>query len=133
MAVKPPKRYSVYSETIFDMYHDEWKYIVHCVCQSRMCIHCVSSGRVSIVCVQDVYPLCVFRTCIHCVCSGRVSIVCVQDEYTWRIDLAKTEPFWRGWFSGLTKLFLSCPIPKMLILAGEKHANISNMGIYAQL
>lgn len=23
-----------------------------------------------------------------------------QNKYTWRIDLSKTEPFWKGWFSG---------------------------------
>lgn len=57
-------------------------------------------------------------------------------KYTWRIDLAKTEPFWQGWFSGLlnfvflnnykknflriglSKLFLSCECPKLLLLAG---------------
>ena len=39
--------------------------------------------------------------------------------YVWRIDLIKTEPFWRGWFSGLTELFLSCPLPKILIIAGN--------------
>ena len=39
-------------------------------------------------------------------------------KYTWRIDLSKTEPFWQGWFSGLSKLFLSCECPKLLLLAG---------------
>lgn len=39
-------------------------------------------------------------------------------KYTWRIDLSKTEQFWQGWFSGLSKLFLSCECPKLLLLAG---------------
>ncbi|KAK3788726.1 hypothetical protein RRG08_029179 [Elysia crispata] len=39
-------------------------------------------------------------------------------KYTWRIDLSKTEKFWKGWFEGLSQKFLSCPAPKMLILAG---------------
>ncbi|CAF0773639.1 unnamed protein product [Adineta steineri] len=39
-------------------------------------------------------------------------------KYTWRIDLAKTEQFWKGWFSGLSNLFLSCECPKLLLLAG---------------
>ena len=40
--------------------------------------------------------------------------------YEWRIDLSSTEVFWRGWFEGLSKLFLSCTDgPKILILAGE--------------
>ncbi|EFO22152.1 phosphatase methylesterase 1 [Loa loa] len=40
------------------------------------------------------------------------------DLYTWRIDLSKTEPHWVGWFKGLSKLFLSCRVPKLLVLAG---------------
>lgn len=40
------------------------------------------------------------------------------NRYTWRIDLSKTEHFWQGWFSGLSKLFLSCECPKLLLLAG---------------
>ncbi|XP_007889357.1 protein phosphatase methylesterase 1 [Callorhinchus milii] len=44
-----------------------------------------------------------------------VSTNCV---YTWRIDLAKTEKYWDGWFRGLSNLFLGCPIPKLLLLAG---------------
>lgn len=40
------------------------------------------------------------------------------EIYTWRIDLSKTEPHWVGWFKGLSKMFLSCPLPKVLILAG---------------
>ncbi|XP_018651695.1 protein phosphatase methylesterase 1 (S33 family) [Schistosoma mansoni] len=38
-------------------------------------------------------------------------------QYTWRIDLIKTQPFWKEWFSGLSKLFLSIPEPKLLLLA----------------
>ncbi|XP_067663143.1 protein phosphatase methylesterase 1-like isoform X2 [Haliotis asinina] len=40
------------------------------------------------------------------------------SSYTWRIDLSKTEQFWKGWFEGLSQKFLSCPVPKMLLLAG---------------
>ena len=42
------------------------------------------------------------------------------ELYTWRIDLSKTEPYWAGWFSGLSGVFLSVPsaISKILILAG---------------
>ncbi|VDK79379.1 unnamed protein product [Litomosoides sigmodontis] len=42
----------------------------------------------------------------------------IGDLYTWRIDLSKTEPHWVGWFKGLSKLFLSCRVPKLLVLAG---------------
>ena len=38
--------------------------------------------------------------------------------YTWRIDLATTESHWKGWFQGLSSLFLSSRVPKVLILAG---------------
>ncbi|MBN3313900.1 PPME1 methylesterase, partial [Atractosteus spatula] len=38
--------------------------------------------------------------------------------YTWRIELAKTEKYWDGWFRGLSSLFLSCSVPKLLLLAG---------------
>ncbi|XP_065667486.1 protein phosphatase methylesterase 1 isoform X2 [Hydra vulgaris] len=38
--------------------------------------------------------------------------------YEWRIDLKKTEQYWKGWFENMSSLFLSCSVPKMLILAG---------------
>lgn len=37
--------------------------------------------------------------------------------YTWRIDLAKTETFWSGWFEGLSQKFLDLRVPKLLLLA----------------
>lgn len=39
-------------------------------------------------------------------------------KYTWRIDLARSEKFWTGWFENLSDKFLDVPIPKLLILAG---------------
>lgn len=39
-------------------------------------------------------------------------------KYVWRIDLAKTEQHWLGWFKGLSTAFLNVPVPKMLLLAG---------------
>ena len=41
-----------------------------------------------------------------------------NDKYVWRVDLSRTECHWRGWFDGLSKEFLSPPVPKLLILAG---------------
>jgi len=38
--------------------------------------------------------------------------------YTWRIDLAATEPHWSGWFTGMSARFLGVPAAKMLLLAG---------------
>uniref|UniRef100_A0A0N4U1V6 Protein phosphatase methylesterase 1 n=1 Tax=Dracunculus medinensis TaxID=318479 RepID=A0A0N4U1V6_DRAME len=42
----------------------------------------------------------------------------VDEHYIWRINLLKTQPHWTGWFKGLSKRFLSCNVPKLLILAG---------------
>lgn len=39
-------------------------------------------------------------------------------KYTWRIDLAKTETYWPGWFSGLSTKFLNLAVPRLLLLAG---------------
>lgn len=38
--------------------------------------------------------------------------------WRWRTDLAKTQPFWEGWFVGLSKKFLEARGGKLLILAG---------------
>uniref|UniRef100_A0A671LAZ2 Protein phosphatase methylesterase 1 n=1 Tax=Sinocyclocheilus anshuiensis TaxID=1608454 RepID=A0A671LAZ2_9TELE len=38
--------------------------------------------------------------------------------YSWRIDLSKAEKYWDGWFRGISNLFLSCNVPKLLLLAG---------------
>lgn len=42
-----------------------------------------------------------------------------ETLFTWRVELSKTEKYWEGWFRGLSSLFLSCPVPKLLLLAGE--------------
>ncbi|GAA5876754.1 hypothetical protein JCM8547_002037 [Rhodosporidiobolus lusitaniae] len=41
-----------------------------------------------------------------------------EEEYVWRVDLAETEPYWRGWFTGLSAKFLACRAAKLLLLAG---------------
>ncbi|GAA5846198.1 hypothetical protein JCM9279_005857 [Rhodotorula babjevae] len=38
--------------------------------------------------------------------------------YVWRVELEKTEPYWRGWFTGLSSKFLGCRAAKLLLLAG---------------
>lgn len=45
---------------------------------------------------------------------------CPEDaaKFVWRIDLSGTEEYWKGWFAGLSSLFLSVPAPKLLLLAG---------------
>merc|ERR1719427_179189 len=41
-----------------------------------------------------------------------------SSQLSWRIDLARTEPHWEGWFKGLSNRFLGVPAAKMLLLAG---------------
>ncbi|CAL9115341.1 unnamed protein product, partial [Musa acuminata var. zebrina] len=56
--------------------------------------------------------------------SSRVSVpsTLVYDDskkcYTYRTPLEKTERYWKGWYEGLSEMFLSCPVPKLLLLAG---------------
>ena len=62
----------------------------------------------------------------QCVTGGDVA-----REYVWRVNLKETECYWQGWFSGLSKLFLTLSVPKMLILAGvdrlDKELTIGQM------
>lgn len=39
-------------------------------------------------------------------------------EWSWRTDLAATQPFWEGWFVGLSRKFLEAKGGKLLLLAG---------------
>ncbi|KAF5283422.1 hypothetical protein FQA39_LY04798 [Lamprigera yunnana] len=41
----------------------------------------------------------------------------LPPKYMWRIDLTKTEPYWNGWFKGLSQKFLDIQVPKVLLLA----------------
>lgn len=42
-----------------------------------------------------------------------------NEVYIWRTNLSKSEVYWRGWFEGLSDLFLSAPCQaKLLLLAG---------------
>ena len=59
--------------------------------------------------------------------SARTSVpaLLARDEdadprrpWRWRTDLAATQPFWEGWFVGLSKKFLSSRGGKLLVLAG---------------
>ena len=44
----------------------------------------------------------------------------------WRIDLARTEPHWPGWFKGLSQRFLAAPGARLLLLAGvDRYAGFS--------
>ncbi|MCJ1310892.1 Protein phosphatase methylesterase 1 [Agyrium rufum] len=41
-----------------------------------------------------------------------------STAWTWRTDLAATQPFWENWFVGLSSKFLSAKGGKLLLLAG---------------
>lgn len=52
--------------------------------------------------------------------------------YTWRTNLMSTQPFWKGWFEGLSSQLLSAPVQgKLLLLAGidrlDKELTIGQM------
>ena len=72
--------------------------------------------------------------------SARTSVpsLLVNDEqgkgsrpWTWKTDLAATQPFWEGWFVGLSKKFLEARGGKLLLLAGtdrlDKELTIGQM------
>lgn len=42
----------------------------------------------------------------------------ITQKYVWRIDLTKTEKYWKEWFKGLSLMFLGLSVPKLLLLAG---------------
>ncbi|OAQ95984.1 hypothetical protein LLEC1_01662 [Akanthomyces lecanii] len=42
----------------------------------------------------------------------------LERPWRWRTNLAATQPFWEGWFVGLSKKFLAAPGGKLLLLAG---------------
>ena len=54
-----------------------------------------------------------------------------SKPWTWRTDLAATQPFWEGWFVGLSKKFLEARGGKLLLLAGtdrlDKELTIGQM------
>lgn len=71
--------------------------------------------------------------------SARISVPPLLKEtkkgdssiYEWKTNLMASKQFWTEWFIGLTKAFLSCKIPKILMLAGiermDKDLTISQM------
>ncbi|XP_057450129.1 uncharacterized protein LOC130741296 [Lotus japonicus] len=56
--------------------------------------------------------------------SARVSVPATlkyddsKNCYVYRTELDKSEQYWKGWYEGLSDLFLSSPVPKLLLLAG---------------
>jgi protein phosphatase methylesterase 1 len=57
--------------------------------------------------------------------------------WVWKTDLAATQPFWEGWFVGLSKKFLEAKGGKLLLLAGtdrlDRELIIGHMqGVFSQ-
>ena len=43
-----------------------------------------------------------------------------DTRWHWRTDLRASEPYWRGWFEGMSEAFLAqTGMPKLLLLAGS--------------
>jgi protein phosphatase methylesterase 1 len=42
-----------------------------------------------------------------------------EGSFYWRTPLAKSEPYWLGWYEGLSEAFLRVAVPKVLVLAGS--------------
>ena len=72
--------------------------------------------------------------------SARISVPPLLKEevnkkgsktYVFKTNLLESKPYWNEWFIGLTKAFLSCNIPKTLMLAGiermDKDLTIAQM------
>lgn len=55
-----------------------------------------------------------------------------SGSYRWRTDLLSSQPYWSGWFAGLSALFLSCTMPKMLLLAGSDRLDTPMMIAHMQ-
>uniref|UniRef100_A0A915JSZ8 protein phosphatase methylesterase-1 n=1 Tax=Romanomermis culicivorax TaxID=13658 RepID=A0A915JSZ8_ROMCU len=62
---------------------------------------------------------------------AETSQISARKKYEWRIDLSRTESYWRDWFRNLSAKFLSCKQAKLLILAGvdrlDKELTIGQM------
>lgn len=50
--------------------------------------------------------------------AASASAAAAATEWRWRTPLEASEPYWEGWYSGLSPLLLGLPCPKMLLLAG---------------
>eukprot|EP01053_Blabericola_migrator_P004889 Blabericola_migrator_1__4888@NODE_2555_length_2615_cov_406_735479_g1596_i0_p3_GENE_NODE_2555_length_2615_cov_406_735479_g1596_i0NODE_2555_length_2615_cov_406_735479_g1596_i0_p3_ORF_typecomplete_len161_score29_79Abhydrolase_6/PF12697_7/7_2e10_NODE_2555_length_2615_cov_406_735479_g1596_i013611843 len=72
------------------------------------------------------------RTILKCHESAALSIPSQlkwdqeKKQWVWRVDLASTAPHWRGWFTGLTDVFLALKAAKLLILAGTPHDKLDS-------
>lgn len=56
--------------------------------------------------------------------SARVSVPTLikqqEGSFVWITNLLSSKPYWKEWFEGLTKSFLSIRTPKLLMIAGKE-------------
>ncbi|KAL8449723.1 hypothetical protein Emed_002978 [Eimeria media] len=56
-----------------------------------------------------------------------------EEVWTWRVDLLATEPYWEGWFKGMSQAFLSSRCVKILICSSsdrlDKELMIAHMQV----
>lgn len=50
--------------------------------------------------------------------GGRGGTAVAGGRWEWITNLRTTEPFWKGWFTGLSARFLKVPAARLLVLAG---------------
>ncbi|TXT15536.1 hypothetical protein VHUM_00039 [Vanrija humicola] len=43
-----------------------------------------------------------------------------DSKQVWRTDLLSTEPFWEGWYTGLSQRFVTARCARLLVLAGQE-------------
>lgn len=73
---------------------------------------CLQHVRVWLIRMSLHANLCLSRHGCWCVLQG------ADGSWQWRTNLAASNPYWRGWYEGLSDAFLALPVPKMLLLAG---------------
>merc|ERR1719229_1198698 len=71
--------------------------------------------------MEEAIRYCVTSRMIRNVASAQISVPPMMIErnggFEWRTDVLRTERYWKEWFLGLSELFLSAPVSKMLMLA----------------
>ncbi|KAL4442685.1 hypothetical protein ABPG77_006679 [Micractinium sp. CCAP 211/92] len=50
--------------------------------------------------------------------SGGAAAAAEAGGWLWRTPLEQSAPFWEGWYTGLSEMFLKLPVPKVLVLVG---------------
>lgn len=49
---------------------------------------------------------------------GQLSFDSINSVYVWRTDLMASQPHWEGWYRGLSGIFITLPVSKLLMVAG---------------